>query len=201
MNPINQSLSTLDYSNSYWATFDGGKIYGSRKQALVAADDKDYVAWLASGRQLLAWPVDAMGFQTDDALQQVLAPANRFVSLAHYVANRRWRAEQAGMVTTAGFPIHTDDRAQTKITGLYIASGVNSSAVTAFSASDGTVHQLDAGGMRQLYVDLLTHINACFDVSAKLKAQVDAGAVTTREAVDAEFSKGMTEAQKNWLKP
>jgi hypothetical protein len=185
--------------NWYWLA-DDGRLFSSKSQTLVAADDPDYVTWDVT-YDATRWPVDDAGEQTDAALQAVLEPHNMFVNLNYYTVNKRWRTEQGGLTATAGFPIRTDDRSQAKLTGLYTASQENPAVITQYQAADYTVQQIDAAGMLQLHIDLLTHINFCFDTSATMLAGIAAGTITTREQIDAAFDTGsMTQAQKNWLK-
>jgi hypothetical protein len=182
----------------YWLA-DDGRIYSSKSQSLIAADDADYVAWLG-GYEPTPWPLDSAGAQTDASLQDVLEPHGLFANLKYYTVNRRWRKEQGGIVATAGFPIRTDDRSQAKITGLYTASKEVPTVVTPYHAANHTVQELDATAMYQLHSDLLTHINFCFDTSATVLSGIVDGSITTREQVDAAFNAPMTQAQKNWMK-
>lgn len=184
--------------NWYWLA-DDGRLFSSLSQTLVAVDDPAYVAWDAT-YDAAPWPVDGAGAQTDAALQAILEPYNMFANLQYYTVNKRWRTEVGGITATAGFPIRTDDRSQAKLTGLYTASQENPAVITQYHAADNTVQQIDAAGMLQLHIDLLTHINFCFDTSKAMLDGIIGGTITTRDEVDAAFSAPLTQAQKNWLK-
>jgi hypothetical protein len=187
-------IITYDPSDWYWFIgADAGNVWSSRRVALVPVDDPDYVAWKASH-----------GFtptqETMDDLQDVL----RFVyprgTLKTYAWNRRWLMEQGGMTLASGMPIETDDRSQAKITGIYSAAQISPAVTTPFSAADGAVYQLTAADIEAMNVELLTHINRAFSISADAIAQIDAGTITTIEQIDALFDAPMTAAQKNWLR-
>lgn len=199
--------------NHYWII--GGSetdVYSSASNTLVPQTDQAYVDWAAANM--------TNRIETEAELADVLKPysfiphwlfnAPSFIQpapgaydqgqLKAYSADARWRKEQGGMVTTAGFPQKTDDRAQAKITGTYTAQNEVPAVTTKWHAADGVVHDLDGPGLYQLHVDLLTHINACFDVSAANITAIDAGSMTTLEEIDATYGAPMSTAQKNWLK-
>ena len=185
--------------NWYWVA-DDGRVFESVTQAVISNSDPDFIDWVNGGNTATIWPRDDAGEQTDAALQWVLEPNNLFVNLYYYTLNKRWRTEQGGITLASGMPIKTDDRAQAKITGVYIATKEQPAVVTPWQAADGTVWELDAAAMHELHVALLTHINNCFAVSADVLAEIEAGSVTTREQVDAAFDAPMSRARKDWLK-
>jgi hypothetical protein len=49
-------------------------------------------------------------------------------------------------------------------------------------------------------IELLTHINNCFSISADVLAAIEEGTITTREEIDAAFGAAMPPAAKDWLK-
>jgi hypothetical protein len=187
-----------DPTNWYWLA-DDGRVFASARQIIVAEDDADYLAFkqMAMPTQ---WPRDMAGDQTDAELQTVLQPYNIFVTLQGYTAYKRWLKEQGGIVLSFGMPIETDDRAQAKITGVYSAQQINPAVLTAWHAADGTVHQLDAAQMEAMHIELLTHINDCFAISADMMAGIADGTITTHEQIDAAFDAPITKARKDWLK-
>jgi len=208
-------MSFINIFDHYWNI--GGsttEVYQSKTNSLVAINDPDYLAWvtgngdaeptesvetLANRLRNLAAPLPAWLMETSDFIQPDPGVYSKS-QLKHYNGNARWRKEQGGMTTTAGFPQKTDDRAQAKITGTYTAQNEVPSVVTLWHDAVGTVHELDAAGMYQLHVDLLTHINDCFSRSGYAVAQIDAGAATNLETIDAIYAADITEARKNWLK-
>ena len=60
-----------DIFDHYWFA-DDGRIFSSRRAALVALDDADFVKW-KEVRQATPWPRDEAGAQTARALVDVLA--------------------------------------------------------------------------------------------------------------------------------
>lgn len=74
-----------DLRDWYWLAADG-RVFSSRRSALVAADDADYVAWRARGNVATGWPKDGAGQQTDAALAEALAPHGLYTSPAAALA-------------------------------------------------------------------------------------------------------------------
>ena len=72
--------------------------------------------------------------------------------------------------------------------------------MTPYHATDNPIHQLTAARIEPVNVDLLTHINNCFSISADVLAAIEEGTITTREEIDAAFGAAMTQAAKDWLK-
>ena len=120
--------------------------------------------------------------------------------LVQYNNVRRWEKEVGGITLSFGMPIKTNDRAQAKITGVYAAQQVNPAVTTPWHAADGTVHQLTAAQIETMSIELLTHINNCFSISADVLAAIEEGTITTREEIDAAFGAAMPPAAKDWLK-
>jgi hypothetical protein len=200
--------------NHYWII--GGsetEVYSSASNTMVPVDDPDYVAWSAAK---VAPPI-ATEAELADVLKVYplvkpwLFNASSFIQpsvgmyspdqLKAYSDDARWRKEQGGLVTTAGFPIKTDDRSQAKITGAFNAGQVEPTVVTPWRCADGTVVQLDAAGTHAMNDDLLTHINNCFAISADNYTAIDAGTMTTLEEIDAAYAAPISWARANWLKP
>jgi len=210
-----QQMAAVAYNPRahYWIIGDSTtEVYSSVSNTLVPVSDPDYVAWAVLGRatpilneaeladvlrphqHLPAWLFNAPSF-----IQPAVGVYDND-QLKAYNADARWRKEQGGITATAGFPQHTDDRAQTKVAGAYSAQQEVPSVTTPWHAADGTVHVLDAAGLHQLHVDILTHINDCFLRSGDTVAQIDAGTVTTLEQIDAVYDAPIAQASKNWMK-
>jgi len=199
----------------YWAIGgDVANVYQSKTNTVVPVSNADFITWqegfgaptpIGSEAEL------ASVLKNTPLLPEWMFNAPTFIQpspgaytkeqLAAYNADARWRKEQGGITTTAGFPLRTDDRAQAKITGTYTAKNEVPSVTTPWHDADGAVHILDAGGLHQLHVDLLTHINNCFSISADVIAAINAGSVTTLAAIDAAYAAPITAARKNWLRP
>ena len=204
----------INHRAHYWAIAGSTtEVYSSAANALVPIADPDYMAWTAAKGE--PTPIDS-----EEELAEVLKPhavvrpwlfnAPSFIQpaagvydagqLKAYSDDARWRKEQGGIITTQGFPIKTDDRAQAKITGVYSASLAVPAVVTPWRAADGLIVQLDAAGMAAMNDDLLTHINNCFAISADNYAAIDAGTMTTLDEIDAAFAAQITAARKAWMK-
>ena len=68
------SIPVFDSSDWHWRA-DDGRIYSSRKNALVYLYDSGYLAFVARhGGAATPWPRDAQGNQTTAALQAVVGP-------------------------------------------------------------------------------------------------------------------------------
>jgi hypothetical protein len=207
------AIAPLNPFVHYWAI--GGsetEVYSSAANSMVPVDDPDYLAWgrtatpIPSEAELAdvlkAYPViKPWLFNAADSFIQPAAGVYSAPQLKAYSDDARWRKEQGGIVTTAGFPIKTDDRAQAKITGVWSAASIQPDVITPWHCADGTVVQLDAAGMTAMHDDLLTHFNDCFSISADNYTAIDAGTMTTLEEIDAAFAAPITAARKNWLKP
>lgn len=187
----------LNYTPSHWYWIVGGdeaNVWSSRLAASVPVTDADYVAWLGAGGTPSAAATKA-------DLQEVFAAQYPAGMLESYNEHKRWLKEQSGITLTSGMPIKTDDRAQAKITGVFVAAKELPTMTTPWSAADNTVHVLDADQIIAMNNELLTHINNCFSISADVLAQIEAGTITTREQIDAAFDAPITQARKDWLKP
>lgn len=69
---LSDLLSSYNPLNSYWIAQDG-RIYSSKKNALVYYYDPGYVAFVATYGAAYPWPVDANGKQTTASMQQVMS--------------------------------------------------------------------------------------------------------------------------------
>jgi hypothetical protein len=56
----------------YWKASDG-RVYSSKRSALVYPYDSGYLAFVAKYGAASPWPIDAQGKQTNQALADVLA--------------------------------------------------------------------------------------------------------------------------------
>jgi hypothetical protein len=198
----------------FWMIGEGAsQVYQSRTNTMVPVSDPAYVEWSLS-RSPTPIPSEAdlaEVLQKYPLVRPWLFNAASFIQpapdsytpsqLKAYSDDARWRKEQGGLVTSAGFPIKTDDRAQAKITGVFSAAQVEPTVVTPWHCADGTIIDLDAAGMQAMNDDLLTHINNCFSISSDNRAAIDAGTMTTLEEIDAAYAAPITAARANWLKP
>ncbi|MCA1452825.1 DUF4376 domain-containing protein [Bradyrhizobium sp. BRP22] len=185
-------MTTYNPFDWYWLA-DDARLFSSSKQALVASDDPDYVAWSDAGNAATGWPRDDAGNQTDAALQAVLEPYELFVNLTFYNHYKRWRTEQSGVTVSVGsstFPIKTDDRSQAKINGLQLAVTANNlnNSTTPFYAADGAIYTIDGPQASSLHDQLQMFINDCFGACKVVDDGITGGTITTRAQVDAQYA-------------
>ena len=74
------------------------------------------------------------------------------------------------------------------ILGARMAAQADATFTTKWAATDGTIVALDAAGLVALSNAVLAHVQACFLRFASVKADIDAGNVTTTAQVDAAFA-------------
>lgn len=183
-------MSNYTPADWYWR-HDDGRIYASARQAIVAADDEAYTAFVAAGGRATRWPPDEADEQTDAALAEVLAPYDLTLwpvplkdRLTAYAADKRWRVETGG-ITVAGVAIATDDRSKQMIIGARIAADADAGWSTPWVAADGTVVPVDALTMIVISNAVLAHVSACFAIYAAVAADIEAGDITTTDEIDA----------------
>ncbi|AZO77702.1 MULTISPECIES: DUF4376 domain-containing protein [unclassified Bosea (in: a-proteobacteria)] len=172
----------------YWLAADG-RLFGSGRGGLVADAENDaaYAAWRDLGRSATPWPSDAEGEQTTAALQEVLAPFGLFADLVAYAADRRWSKEVGGL-TVAGVPIATDDRSKVMIIGARVAAEADAGWSTTWHGADGGTYPVDAAAMLVISDAIQAHVNQSFATFAAVKADIEAGEITTAAEVDAAFA-------------
>ncbi|UPT99200.1 DUF4376 domain-containing protein [Bradyrhizobium barranii subsp. apii] len=186
-------MRQYDIKDWYWfIAEDRDNVWSSLQAASVPIADEGYAAFVAGGNT--AAPIEFAD------LRQMFAEQYPGGMLDTYTASRRWQKEQSGITLSFGMPIKTDDRAQAKISGAYLAAQLSAAVTTPWHAADGTVHDLTADQLDAMNIELLTHINDCFSVSADVLAQIAAGTITTREQIDEAFAAPITQARKDWLK-
>lgn len=107
-------------------------------------------------------------------------------NLTAYAADKRWRKEVGGIVV-GGVPVATDDRSKLLIAGARIKADANPEFTTKWKTDGGFV-LIDAATIIAVSDAVLAHVDACFAMEDEVIAEIDAGAVTTREQVDAVFA-------------
>ncbi|HVG51535.1 MAG TPA: DUF4376 domain-containing protein [Xanthobacteraceae bacterium] len=177
----------------YWTIGgDTTQVWSSRLAKFIPATDELYVMWKTGNM--------APDLATMAELEAIFAVQYPRGSLKTYSNYKRWQKEQAGITLASGMPIKTDDRAQAKISGVYFAAQVNPAVITPWHAADGSVHELTAAQMEEMNRELITHINACFDISKTVLAGIEGGTITTHEEIDAAYAAPLTQQQKDWLR-
>lgn len=174
-------IDPLFAADWYWAASDG-RLYSSARQSLVAQDDEAFAAWQVGGRRPTAWPRDEAGEETVSALQDVLTRYGRWADLTAYAAHRRWLAETGGIVV-AGTAIATDRESQALIMGARLYAQATPDTSFQFKAAAGFV-TLDGADIEAVALAVAAHVQACFAVEAGVRADIEAGTITTLSQVD-----------------
>jgi hypothetical protein len=81
-------------------------------------------------------------------------------------------------------PHATDDRSKQMIIGARIAANADPDWTTQWVGADGSVHPVDAAIVIAISDAVQAHVNACFVTYAVVKADIDAGDITTKQEVD-----------------
>lgn len=116
--------------------------------------------------------------------------ALRRSGLVAYLKDRRWRVETAGVwAMIAGEPVQVstrrgDDRATLHATYTAIRDGLRPDGA-AFNFEDGVGRPVSNADMSAAILAALGHVQACFDLELALTPQIETGAITTREQIDA----------------
>nr|WP_278377177.1 DUF4376 domain-containing protein [Brucella anthropi] len=120
----------------------------------------------------------------EDGIPQTEHPG---MTLQEYAAAKRWEKEVGG-IEVNGLTVATDDRSKTMISGARVAAMANPEFTTAWKGSGGEFVPLDAGAVVAISDAVLAHVSNCFAVEAQVLADIDAGAITTVEQIDAAFA-------------
>jgi hypothetical protein len=105
-------------------------------------------------------------------------------ALKSYAAAVRYRKETSS-TTIGGITLLTDRESQTMIIGAVVAAMRDPSFVVRWKAADGSFIVLDAPTIIMIGTAMSAFIEACFSAEAHVAEQIDAGAITTIEQVDA----------------
>lgn len=184
-------MSQFNPYDWYWLA-DDGRLYGSAKQESATAADPDYVAWTDAGNVATIWPRDDAGNQTDDALQDVLAPYGMFVNLAYYSADARYRRENSGITITSiggAIPFGSDLASRNAVDtawGYMNSKGTTNSI--SWKMADGSFITMSTAQVTTLMTDISTFIQYCFETENANLAAINGGTMTTREQIDAAFA-------------
>lgn len=112
-----------------------------------------------------------------DVAAQLVATAN----------GMRDTLEQGGF-TYNGWRFDSDATSVARITGAALAAQAALSAGEPFALdwtdADNETRQLDAAGVQAMQQALVLHANSCHEAARAIKADIEAGTITTREAVE-----------------
>jgi hypothetical protein len=104
------------------------------------------------------------------------------------LAALRWQKETGG-TTFNGMPVATDVLSQTKYIGAVVGAQIDPNAVINWKMADGTFVTLNAQAITAVAMAVWTHVQACFDNEAVLKAQIEA-ASTAEEIAAVDLNTG-----------
>jgi hypothetical protein len=144
-------------------------------------------AWSAEGVTYGA----SLTTQQRAAIEAVVAAHNPTIvgkpALTSYAADKRWQKETGGTVV-GGVPISTDDRSKIMIMGARVAAAADAEWTTVWHGSDGQTYPINATQMIAISDAVEAHVNATFATFASVKADIDAGDITTLAEIDAAFA-------------
>jgi len=117
--------------------------------------------------------------------RDIPAPPAAPESLVEYSSRRRWEIEIGG-TTWNGFPVATDDRSKTLVSGELnaIALGVRVDGEP-FKFADGIPRPLTNAEMQAVAVAMRAHVKRTFSALFGVLAGIEVGSITAREHVDA----------------
>ncbi|WP_186388536.1 DUF4376 domain-containing protein [Stappia sp. TSB10P1A] len=124
----------------------------------------------------------------DTGFSRPPAPAPLPAELIALAADLRWRAEVGGM-EWRGWPVHTDRQSQTKVLAEHVAvtSGSRLDGEP-WKFADGLFRELTNADVQDLALAVREHVRASFAIEAAVAAEIEAGVIVTREAVEVAFA-------------
>ena len=124
--------------------------------------------------------------QDDGTWSAPPAPAPSVEELKAYLASIRFDAETGGL-TVDTMEIATDRNSQGKILAARVKASADPDFTTTWKALNGWF-ALNAAAIVAMSDAVLAHVAVCFAAEETVAAAIDAGEVTTRDAVDAAFA-------------
>lgn len=109
------------------------------------------------------------------------------MTLQEYASAKRWEKEVGGIVVN-GLTVATDDRSKTMISGARVAAQNDPNFTTQWKGADGSFVTIDAAAVIGISDAMLAHVSNCFATEAQVLVDIEAGAITTVEQVDAAFA-------------
>ena len=162
---------------TYPPTDKGQKNADIPADALAVSDQQ----WLDAS-MLRLWRAPDGTLTTPPALE-----SGEEVDLVAYAAQKRWEREVGG-IELNGLTVATDDRSKTMISGARVAAMANPDFTTSWKGAGGEFVPLDANAVIAISDAVLAHVSNCFAIEAQVLADIEAGAITTVEQIDAAFA-------------
>lgn len=122
-----------------------------------------------------------------DAIKAIDPERVPAAALVAYATAKRWQVEVGG-VTIGGMAVATDDRSKVMILGARVAAQADPEWATVWHGADGGAYPLNAAAMVAVSNAVEAHVNATFALFAQVKADIDAGKITTVTEIDAAFA-------------
>jgi Domain of unknown function (DUF4376) len=182
-------------SDYYW--FVGGdtsKAYASKRNIYVPTSDAEYQAFVAKGLSPIAVESEAdIWYHVQNFMpwwmwngSTMAQPAEGQYSkdqLNNYNSQVRI-AHVAGGVKSGNMPVKTDDISRGYVQGARAAAEANSSFTTTWYGADGNFYQLNASQIIRMSDDVAAHTNQCYLIFSDTATKINAGQITTLEAID-----------------
>lgn len=145
-------------------------------ETVIAAEDGEI--FVASDVVENGWSWDGEAF-----VEPPVDPDHLKSELLAYAAEKRWKAETAG-IAFGGVPVATDDRSKMLIIGARAKADADAGFSTRWKTSGGFV-DLDAATMISISDAVFAHVDACFAAEDVIAAGIEAGTITTTAEIDA----------------
>ena len=94
-----------------------------------------------------------------------------------------WREKNATIVSSLGFKVDSNERANTDVSGLLVAYENNQDALITFRDADNEFHSLTYAQVKTLQKEIIANGNYAYEQKWMLEAQVEKA--TTKEELDA----------------
>ena len=169
--------------NNYWKA-DDGRVFASARQVIVDETDADFIAW---GNDPSPWPRDLDGNQTNEALQEVLRPNGIYVDLAFYAGGARQKRIEGDIVVN-GLTFSTDPLTLGSLNSAYIYTQAKTGDTFSWKLPDGSFITLSKADIAALHDAANDFAQNCYQCEDTTLDKIEAGTITTREQVDAEFA-------------
>lgn len=106
------------------------------------------------------------------------------VDLRRYAATRRFEAETSG-IKVGRIAVATDRESQSLVAGAMMLVQADPDMTIAFKTARGSFVDLDADKIREVFLAVTRHAQACRSVEADLSRKIDDEAVTSLSEIDA----------------
>jgi hypothetical protein len=196
-------MNNLNFADFYWQIGDDKtRVYSSKRNAFVPADDADFVAWqgdvgqshgtiISSVAEIAAYvrPIlPAWLFVGDEFVQP--APGQYSPGQLINYAWLRWEAVSTGGIrvqldTNTSVEASTTPAAMGLLNAAVMVASVNPNAATPWVEDNGTTHILDAADVQHISNVVTQFISATFATMADATVKIKNGGIKAPADVDA----------------